>query len=86
MLKPPTQAAAADSTRDTNDDEPQPVPSPCNQVCRLDAQDLCEGCHRSREEITRWTRMTAAEQRVVLAHCRERSAGRNQRAAAPVAG
>jgi predicted Fe-S protein YdhL (DUF1289 family) len=57
--------------------EPQfgahPVESPCIQVCRLDADGVCEGCHRTREEITLWTQLTEAQQRAVVARCRERA-------------
>jgi predicted Fe-S protein YdhL (DUF1289 family) len=32
-----------------------PVPSPCNNVCRIDAQTgLCEGCLRTIEEVAAW--------------------------------
>jgi uncharacterized protein len=44
----------------------QPPQSPCIQVCVLDAHGYCQGCYRTIEEITRWSRMSAAEQRLVL--------------------
>lgn len=32
------------------------LPSPCINVCRMDpATDLCVGCYRTIEEITRWS-------------------------------
>lgn len=31
--------------------------SPCIGVCALDAQGLCEGCHRTGAEIARWVHM-----------------------------
>lgn len=31
------------------------VLSPCVGVCALDAQGLCEGCHRSAAEIASWS-------------------------------
>jgi predicted Fe-S protein YdhL (DUF1289 family) len=37
-------------------------PSPCINVCSLDARGLCSGCLRTGAEIGRWTAMTAAEQ------------------------
>jgi uncharacterized protein len=47
-----------------NPDDP---PSPCTDVCRLDAgYAYCIGCHRTIDEITRWTAMTSAEKRAVL--------------------
>lgn len=35
--------------------------TPCIGVCVLDAQGLCEGCHRSGDEIARWSQMGDAE-------------------------
>jgi len=33
-----------------------PVPSPCNSVCRLDADGIyCIGCFRTLEEIAGWS-------------------------------
>ena len=51
----------------------EPVESPCIQVCRLDTAGVCEGCHRTREEITLWTQLTEAQQRAVVVRCRERA-------------
>ena len=39
----------------------QPVLSPCIGICRLDAKGLCEGCHRSVDEIANWTRYSDEE-------------------------
>lgn len=33
------------------------VLSPCIGVCSLDRRGLCEGCHRSADEIAAWTLM-----------------------------
>ena len=33
------------------------VLSPCVGICYLDEQGLCEGCHRSASEISRWPQM-----------------------------
>jgi predicted Fe-S protein YdhL (DUF1289 family) len=32
----------------------RPILSPCIGVCRLDAHGLCEGCHRTADEIAHW--------------------------------
>ncbi|MBB4039366.1 hypothetical protein GGR34_001008 [Microvirga flocculans] len=49
------------------------VSSPCIRVCTLDAETgLCEGCGRTREEITRWYRMTEEERQVIMAELTER--------------
>jgi predicted Fe-S protein YdhL (DUF1289 family) len=47
-------------------------PSPCINVCTLDAQGLCVGCLRTGEEIGRWLSMSAAEQWRLLAELAER--------------
>jgi hypothetical protein len=38
-----------------------PVPSPCNNVCRIDAATgWCEGCLRTIEEIAAWSGLDEA--------------------------
>ncbi|BAU76319.1 DUF1289 domain-containing protein [Metapseudomonas furukawaii] len=54
-------------------DAERPVRSPCVQVCVLDDHDICSGCQRSADEITRWGRMDNAERREVLVRCHERA-------------
>ncbi len=49
-----------------------PVQSPCVGFCQLDAQQICVGCHRSRQEIAGWTRLTPSEQRTVVVAARQR--------------
>ncbi|MBR9805147.1 DUF1289 domain-containing protein, partial [bacterium] len=34
--------------------KPSMVASPCIGVCALDENDVCEGCFRTANEITRW--------------------------------
>ncbi|MDI2593958.1 DUF1289 domain-containing protein [Pseudomonas sp. N3-W] len=51
----------------------RPVPSPCVNICALDEADICTGCQRTVEEITRWSRMDNEERRGVLALCHERA-------------
>lgn len=47
---------------------PAPVPSPCVNVCRMDAASgLCEGCLRTIDEIAAWSQMTEAGKRAVWA-------------------
>ena len=43
----------------------RPVASPCVSICALDDDDICTGCQRTVDEITRWSRMDNAERRVV---------------------
>lgn len=49
------------------------VRSPCVAVCALDEDDVCTGCQRTGEEITRWGRMSNNERRQVLALCEQRA-------------
>lgn len=51
----------------------RPVASPCVSICALDEQDICTGCQRTVDEITRWSRMDNSERRAVLALCHERA-------------
>jgi uncharacterized protein len=43
-----------------------PVASPCIDICRLDAQRICIGCHRTIEEIAEWSRASEARRREIL--------------------
>lgn len=41
--------------------------TPCIAVCKIDrATDLCIGCGRSKDEITRWSKMTDEERMEVM--------------------
>lgn len=43
------------------------VPSPCTDVCKMDPEtDLCQGCHRTRDEIKRWKTMDDAERQRLM--------------------
>lgn len=41
------------------------VPSPCTNVCRMDARGRCEGCLRTLDEIAGWSTMSDAEKHLV---------------------
>ena len=41
------------------------IDSPCVKVCKL-KDDVCIGCGRTKDEITRWTKMTDAEREEVM--------------------
>jgi len=41
-------------------------------ICALDEQDICIGCHRTGDEILRWTQMSNEERRQVLAEVADR--------------
>jgi uncharacterized protein len=42
------------------------VPSPCVDICRLDAQGLCVGCRRTLQEIAEWPGAGDARRREIL--------------------
>lgn len=56
----------------------RPVKSPCVSICALDEHDICTGCQRTADEITRWGRMDNAERRLVLERCVERTRAAGQ--------
>ena len=47
---------------------PRAVLTPCIGVCELDASDHCAGCHRTRDEIARWSAMSDTERLYVMQH------------------
>ncbi len=53
--------------------QPSHVISPCIQCCTLDEEGVCKGCHRTKNEIMLWTRLTLDGQREVLRRCRARA-------------
>ncbi len=59
-----------------------PVPSPCINVCRMDAASgWCEGCLRTLDEIAAWGQLDDAAKRHVLLQLRERRVHWRQRRA-----
>jgi uncharacterized protein len=48
------------------------VPSPCIDICRLDAKGLCIGCRRTIGEITEWSRAGDARRREILSELERR--------------
>jgi predicted Fe-S protein YdhL (DUF1289 family) len=55
------------------------VPSPCVDICRLDAQGLCVGCRRTIDEIAEWPRASDARRREILRELELRAAASGQR-------
>lgn len=43
-----------------------PVGSPCISVCALNDDDVCMGCYRTADEITRWVLLDRQERIHVL--------------------
>ena len=49
------------------------VPSPCVMICTLDSKSgLCDGCHRSMDEIREWMIFSREEKLAVLEKVEER--------------
>ena len=52
----------------------QPVPSPCRNVCRMDAASgYCEGCLRTIDEIAGWSAMAEDDKRRIWAQLSQRA-------------
>ncbi|WP_347261398.1 DUF1289 domain-containing protein [Rudaea sp.] len=47
---------------------PKPILTPCIGVCELDAAGLCKGCHRTLDEIARWSSLGEAERLRIMDH------------------
>jgi predicted Fe-S protein YdhL (DUF1289 family) len=65
------------------------IETPCIQVCILEpATRLCRGCGRTLDEIARWSALSDAERRRVMAELPERRArlAATEAAAAPARG
>lgn len=62
-----------DETRDTTWARDE-IESPCIKVCVVHPEArVCTGCLRSIDEITRWSKMTHAERRDVMAALPDRA-------------
>ena len=58
-----------------------PVPSPCVDVCRIDAvSGWCEGCYRTLDEIAAWSRLDDGAKRAVWLQLEQRCAARAESA------
>ncbi|MEL7538973.1 MAG: DUF1289 domain-containing protein [Pseudomonadota bacterium] len=40
--------------------------SPCVRICTLDDSNICIGCGRTLDEITRWSRLDGDERRQIM--------------------
>lgn len=50
------------------------IESPCVKICVLHPEvRICIGCHRTPDEIARWSAMTPAERRAVIAELPNRA-------------
>ena len=56
------------------------VESPCTQICVVHPEtNLCTGCARTLDEISRWSQMTMRERSTILADLPKRSAAPTKR-------
>ena len=57
------------------------IKSPCMNLCCLDDEDVCIGCHRSVKEITGWGRMDQEQKKATMVKVieREQASGRMMR-------
>lgn len=56
--------------------EGQPVPSPCNCICRIDPRTgLCDGCLRTLDEVAAWSGLDNAGKRAVWQRLGARAEG-----------
>lgn len=47
--------------------------SPCINLCQMDPErDICRGCYRNLDEITRWSRASDDEKNNILALIKQR--------------
>jgi len=60
MGMPPVESVQLEPSLDME------VRSPCNGICTLDDQDVCRGCKRTRQEISKWYVMSNDEKLEVL--------------------
>lgn len=49
------------------------IQSPCTRKCCLDPSDVCVGCFRTLDEITRWSGAPAAQKQQILVNCQVRN-------------
>jgi predicted Fe-S protein YdhL (DUF1289 family) len=55
------------------------VPSPCISVCVVSpVSRLCEGCHRTLDEIAAWPEMTSVQKRMVWHRIQQRTLAQDE--------
>jgi len=70
----PKPADASPKPADTSS-KPVAVASPCVNICRLDAQNLCIGCRRTLSEIAEWSHASDARRLEILSSLKTRTLG-----------
>lgn len=41
------------------------IPNPCKSICKL-KDDVCIGCHRTKEEIAKWPKLKNDEKHIIV--------------------
>jgi len=73
----PDPGTASFESRIAAMDMGQPVPSPCINICRIDAASgLCLGCRRMLDEIAAWGRLDDAAKHAIWLRLPARAPGR----------
>ena len=56
------------------------IDSPCQKICLIHPETgHCTGCHRTRAEIARWSRMSPVERSAIMAELPTRATARPAR-------
>ena len=55
------------------------IQSPCIRNCCLNEDDVCLGCFRRIDEITRWNDADDSERRLILSRAQERKSAHDKR-------
>ncbi len=45
---------------------PEPIVSPCRQICRMGSDGLCDGCGRTLQEIALWGALPKSGRQTVM--------------------
>ena len=53
-------------------EDPNEVASPCVSICALNENDVCVGCYRTSDELTRWWGMNNTEKLATVERAKER--------------
>jgi hypothetical protein len=68
-----TAERSGHAATDAEPESQTPVPSPCNSVCRMDADGgLCVGCFRTLDEIAGWAAFDDGRRRTIWKELRQR--------------
>jgi predicted Fe-S protein YdhL (DUF1289 family) len=57
---------------------PEPVDSPCVDICRLDDDGCCVGCFRTGQEIADWLAYSVEQRRTIMKRLAARAGDRFQ--------